>query len=202
MWEPDLGPPVLPSKSQAHPQPCFPHCAAPLAPSTLSQSAPTLGRKGSTGGLYAHHNVAELTLCLWLATAAVQRRRRRALGPQTDRKNTAEEEKRKRAARLMACFDRIPASPKWMIADYLWLSVQVRNNCSFCEYLTGDICLNCSFGTNLQPPLSETHRVVFFFSVFMKTDVIIFAMFAQASLYSSSTGNPYFSILPANARAC
>lgn len=88
----------------------------------------------------------------------------------------------------MARFDPISASPKWMIADYFWLSVQVRNNCSFCEYLTGDICLNCSFGTNLQPPLSETHT--FFFSVVLKADVIIFAMFAQASLYSCSTGNP------------
>lgn len=74
------------------------------------------------------------------------------------------EEKRKGAARLMARFDPIPASPKWMIADYLWLSVQVRNNCSFCEYLTGDICFNCSFGTNLQPPLTET--IVFFFFFF------------------------------------
>lgn len=118
----------------------------------------------------------------------MQRRHRRALGPQTGRKNTVEEEKRKGAARLMARFDPIPASPKWMIADYLWLSVQVRNNCSFCEYLTGDICFNCSFGTNLQPSLSETIVFLFFFfPVFMKADVIIFAMFAQASLYGSST---------------
>lgn len=156
MCEPDVARPA--SIKVPHPQPCFPHCAAPFAPSTLSPSAPTLGRTGSTGGnFYAHHNVAELTL-------SVTGRRRRALGPQTGRKNTAVEEQRKRAARLMARFDPIPASPKWMIADYLWLSVQVKNNCSFCEYLTGDICFNCSFGTNLQPPLSETRSFVFFLS--------------------------------------
>lgn len=62
------------------------------------------------------------------------------------------------------------ATLEWMIADYLWLSDQLRNNCSFCAYLTGDICFNCPFGTNLQPPLSENQM---FFSVFMKADVII-----------------------------
>lgn len=53
------------------------------------------------------------------------------------------------------------ATPEWMIADYLWLSVQLWNNCSFCAYLTGDICFNCPFETNLQPPLSENQ--MFFF---------------------------------------
>lgn len=91
----------------------------------------------------------------------------------------------------MACFDPIPATPKWMIAGYLWLSVQVRSNCSFCEYLTGDMCFNCSFGTNLRSLSNKLEGFLgFFFSVFMKADVIIFAMFAQASLYSSGTGNP------------
>lgn len=47
------------------------------------------------------------------------------------------------------------ATPEWMIANYLWLSVLLRSNCSFCTYLTGDICLNCPFGANLQTPLSE-----------------------------------------------
>lgn len=61
------------------------------------------------------------------------------------------------------------ATPEWMIADYLWLSVQLRNNCSFCAYLTGDICLNCPFGLNLQPPCQKTKC----FSVFKKADVII-----------------------------
>lgn len=35
------------------------------------------------------------------------------------------------------------ATPEWMVADNLWLSLQLRSNCSFCAYLTGDICLNC-----------------------------------------------------------
>ncbi len=61
------------------------------------------------------------------------------------------------------------ATPEWMIADYLWLSVQLGNNCSFCAYLTGDICLNCPFGTNLQPPCQKTKC----FSVLKKADVII-----------------------------
>lgn len=39
MWEPDVVPtyPLLPAKPQGHPQPCFPHRAAPFAPFTLSQ---------------------------------------------------------------------------------------------------------------------------------------------------------------------
>lgn len=61
------------------------------------------------------------------------------------------------------------ATPEWMIADYLWLSLQLRSNCSFYVYLTEDICLNCPFGTNLQPPCQKTKC----FSVYRKADVII-----------------------------
>lgn len=59
--------------------------------SILSQSAPWLDTNSSTGGLYAHHSVAELTLCLWLATATVQHCCH-ILRPRRGRKNTGEEE--------------------------------------------------------------------------------------------------------------
>lgn len=62
-----------------------------LQPSVLSQSAPWLDTNSSTGGFYAHHNVAELTLCLWLATATVQHCCH-ILRPQHGHKNTREEE--------------------------------------------------------------------------------------------------------------
>lgn len=61
------------------------------------------------------------------------------------------------------------ATSEWMIADYLWLSLQLRSNCSFCVYLTEGICLNCPFGMNLQPSCQQTKC----FSVYMKADVII-----------------------------
>lgn len=82
--------PFLPFESHMHPLFFLPRCAAPLAASMLPQSAPTLGRNGSAGGFYIHHSVAELTPCS---------------PPRTGHKNTAEEEKREGAARLMACFD-------------------------------------------------------------------------------------------------
>lgn len=153
-------------------------CAAPFCPSILSQSAPWMGTNSSAGGFYARHNVAELTLCLWLATAAVQHCCH-ILRPQTGHKNTRKEEtdqeKRKQATWLMAAFDLISATPEWMIADYLWLSVRWINNCSFCEDLTGDICFMSFLGESYNI-LSK--KQMFFFTAFMRADVIIFAMFA------------------------
>lgn len=54
------------------------------------------------------------------------------------------------------------ANPEWMIADYFWLSVELRSNCFFCAYLTGDICPDCPFGTHLQPSPPARGPNVFF----------------------------------------
>lgn len=78
-----------------------------------------------------------------------------------------------------------------MIADYLWLSVQLRNNCSFCAYLTGDICPNCPFGMDLQRPLSENQM---FFRL-QGGRCNYFAMFAFFSLcIASAQGKPYIAL--------
>ncbi len=44
---------------------------------------------------------------------------------------------------------------EWMTANYLWLSVQLRDNCSFCAYLTGTYASNVRLGWIYNPPPSE-----------------------------------------------
>lgn len=122
-------------------------CAAPFTASASPHGAARLDTSCTTGGLYAHHNVAELTLCLWLATATVQHRFHNAK-LQNGHKNTDKEGKRD--AWLMPSFELISATRDCMIADYLWLSVQFRGNCFFCAYLMEGICLSCHFGMDLQ----------------------------------------------------
>lgn len=109
---------------------------APFTVWTLSQSVCLCG------GVYAHHTVAELTLCLWRATATVQCSFH-ILRLRSGHKNTVkgeEKTKQKQKEWLMLSFDLIfLPPPERMIADYLYLSVQFGNNCSLCAYLMEDL---------------------------------------------------------------
>lgn len=142
-------------KLNVHLQSRLPCCAAPFTVSVLPQSAPWLHTNSSSGGFYARHNVAGLTLCLWQATATVQHRFH-ILRPRSGHKNTGKGRKgKKKNKKHDWCLALIlfSATLEWMIADYLWLSVQFRNNWSFCAYLIEDICLRCHYGMDLQHPV-------------------------------------------------
>lgn len=86
------------------------------------------------GGFYGGHNVTELTLCLWPATAAVEHGCH-ILRPQASHKNTGEEEngmwkKENKQHDWWASLILFSATPGWMTADRSLLSVRRRNNCS------------------------------------------------------------------------
>lgn len=70
------------------------------------------------------------------------------------------------------------ATPEWMIADYLRLSVRLRNNCPVCAYLTGDMSFNCLFEANLQPSPPPCQKTKCFFHRRREGRCNYFAMFA------------------------